>query len=193
MTFDLQNNSYKPYRKPDNLRVYIHKHSNHPPTILNELSKSIAKRILDLSSTENIFQDCIPLYKKALQKSGFTSDLVYTPKQYDYNNNNEENKKRRHKVTWFNPPFSKSVKSNIGKAFLNLIKNYFSKTNKLHKIFNRNPVKMSYSCMSNMSSILSSHDLNEINPHKTQTYGCNCRIKESCKLQNQCLTPKVIY
>ena len=47
--------------------------------------------------------------------------------------------------------------------------------------------------MSNMSSVLSSHDLNEINPHKTQTYGCNCRIKESCKLQNRCLTPKVIY
>ena len=52
---------------------------------------------------------------------------------------------------------------------------------------------MTYSCMSNMSSILSSHNLNVINPYKTQTDGCNCRIRESCPLQNQCLTPKIVY
>ena len=47
--------------------------------------------------------------------------------------------------------------------------------------------------MSNMASILSSHNLNVINPYKTRTYGCNCRTKGSCPLQNQCLTPKIIY
>ena len=66
------------------------------------------------------------------------------------------------------------------------MKIYFPKTNKLHKIFNK-------SCMKIISSILSSHNLNVIHPYKTQTYGCNCRIKESCPLQNQCLTPKIIY
>ena len=72
---------------------------NHPPTILNELCKSIAKRISDLSSSKNIFHDAIPVYKEALRKCGFTSDLVYTPKQqFDHNNNNEENKKRRRKI-----------------------------------------------------------------------------------------------
>ena len=189
VTFDLQNSSYKPQRKPDNLPARVHKHSNHPPTILNELPKSIAKRMSDLSSSENIFHDATHVYKEALRKSGFTCDLVYTPKQTDHNNNNNENKKRRRKIVWFNPPFSKSVKSIIGKTYLNLIKMYFPETNKLHKIFNKNTVKVSYSCMSNMSSILSSHDLNVINPYKAQTYGCNCRIKESCPLQNQCLTP----
>ena len=182
MTFDLQNNSCKPYRKPDNLPVYIHKHLNYPPTILNELPKSIAKRISDLSLSGNTFHGAIPVYKEALQKSGFISDLVYTPKQTDYNNNNEENKKRRRKTIWFNPPFSKNVKSNIGKTFLNL--NIFLKQiNYLLK----NTFKVSYSCMSNMSSILFSHNLNIINPYKTQTYGRNCRTKESCRLQNQCL------
>ena len=44
-----------------------------------------------------------------------------------------------------------------------------------------------------MASILSSHNLNVINSFKTQTYCCNCRSKESCPLQNQCLTPKIIY
>ena len=52
---------------------------------------------------------------------------------------------------------------------------------------------MSYSCVSNISSIISSHNLNVINPYTTQTYGCNCRTKGSCPLQNQCLTPKIIY
>ena len=63
----------------------------------------------------------------------------------------------------------------------------------LHKIFNKSTTKVSYSFMSNMSSILSSHNLNVINLYETQTYGCNCRTKESCPLQNQCLTPKIIY
>ena len=141
---------------------------NHPPTILNELPKTIAKRISDLSSSENIFHDVIPLYKEALRRSGFTSHLVYTPKQTGYYNN-EENKKRRRKIIWFNPPFSKSVNSNVVKTFLNLIKRHFPKTNKLYKIFNKNTVKVSYSCMSNMASILSLHNLNVFNPFKTQT------------------------
>ena len=120
--------------------VYIHKHSNRPLTILNELPKTIAKRISDLSSSKNIFHDAIPVYKEDLQKSGFTSELVYTPEQTGYYNNNEQNKTRRRKIIWFNPPFSKSVKSNFGKTFINLIKIHFPKTNKIHKIFNKNIV-----------------------------------------------------
>ena len=33
-TFDLINNIYKPYRKPNDNPVYINKNSNHPPTVL---------------------------------------------------------------------------------------------------------------------------------------------------------------
>ena len=47
--------------------------------------------------------------------------------------------------------------------------------------------------MSNMGSILFSHNLNVINPFKAQIYSCNCITKESSPLQNQCLTPKIIY
>ena len=48
-------------------------------------------------------------------------------------------------------------------------------------------------CMSNMSSTLSSHNFNVINRCKTQTHGCNCRIRESCPPQKGCLTPKIVY
>ena len=34
VTFNLVNDIYKPYRKPNNKPLYINKHSNHPPNIL---------------------------------------------------------------------------------------------------------------------------------------------------------------
>ena len=46
--------------------------------------------------------------------------------------------------------------------------------------------------MSNISSIISGHNKNLLNPTVTQ-YGCNCRIREDCPFQNQCLTPNIIY
>ena len=38
-TFDLLNNTYKPYRKPNDEPLYINKHSNHPPAVLRQLPK----------------------------------------------------------------------------------------------------------------------------------------------------------
>ena len=107
-------------------------------------------------------------------------------------NDKNGNKQRKRNIMWYNPPYSANIKTNIGKSFLNLIKKHFPKTNKLHKFFNKNTVKISYSCMSNISSIISGHNKNLLNPNVTQ-YGCNCRIREDCPLQNQCLTPNIIY
>ena len=46
--------------------------------------------------------------------------------------------------------------------------------------------------MRNISSIIVSHNKSILRPKATE-YGCNCRNEELCPLQNQCLTPKVIY
>ena len=100
--------------------------------------------------------------------------------------NGRENRK------WFNPPFSKSIKTNINKTFLQLLSKHFPKNHKMHKIFNRNTVKISYSCMKNIGSIISAHNWNILNPI-VQSYGCNCRVKGSCPLNGECLTPKIIY
>ena len=62
----------------------------------------------------------------------------------------------------------------------------------MHKIFNRNTVKISYSCLRNISSIISSHNRNILSP-KQQSFGCNCRVKNECPLNGQCQTPSVIY
>ena len=84
------------------------------------------------------------------------------------------------------------METNIGKTFLKLVKKHFLRNKSFHKIFNRNTIKISYSCMRNISSIIASHNISVLRP-KAKEYGCNCRNKESCPLQNQCLTPKVIY
>ena len=63
--FNLNNGTYQTYRKPDNTPVYINKKSNHPPVLLKQLLKSIAKRISDISSDENIFCNSIPMHSEA--------------------------------------------------------------------------------------------------------------------------------
>ena len=80
------------------------------------------------------------------------------------------------------PPYSTNIKTNIGKTLLNLIKKHFPKTNKLHRIFKKNTVKISYSCMSKISSIILGHNKNLLNQTVTQ-YGCNCRIRKDFPLQ----------
>ena len=56
VTLNLNNSNYKPYHKPDN-ELCIHKDSNHPLSILNQIPKSIEKRISTLSSNKNIFNE----------------------------------------------------------------------------------------------------------------------------------------
>ena len=40
-TFNLNNITYKPYKKPKDLLLHINKSSNHPPQIINQLPKVI--------------------------------------------------------------------------------------------------------------------------------------------------------
>ena len=57
------------------------------------------------------------------------------------------------------------------------------KLHKLQNIFNKINVKISYSSMSNISSVIAGH--NESLPQsKITKCGCNCRVKNTCPLQN---------
>ena len=155
---------------------------------MRELPESICKRLSHLSSKKEIFQKAVPLY--FVKKSGFNELLVFIPKAKTSNNTNK--KQLKSKIIWFNPPFSPSGKTNIGWTFLKLLKLDFPKSNRLHKIFNKDTVKVSYSCMSNMSLIISSHNKRLLRPRTTQ-YGSNCRTRENWPLQNHCLTPNLLY
>ena len=81
VTFDLRKDTYLPYRRPDNPPVYIYSCSNHLPTVIKQLPKSISKRLSDLSSNKEIFEKTKPAYRDALNKSGFQEKLSYTSAQ----------------------------------------------------------------------------------------------------------------
>ena len=57
VTLNLNDGTYKPFRKPDDTTTYIHKESNHPPNIIKQLPSAIEKRISTLSSNREIFND----------------------------------------------------------------------------------------------------------------------------------------
>ena len=109
------------------------------------MPKSIAKR-LDTSSDKDIFDKSISIYQYALSESGFKEKLKYTP--YDTSFEDENNQRtRRREIIWLNPQYSRNMKTNIGKNFLHLLVKHFPGNNKMHKIFNKNIFKASYSCM----------------------------------------------
>ena len=61
---------------------------------------------------------------------------------------------------------------------------------------NRNTLKLSYSCMPNIASIISSHNkailTKHINTKPTVCDTCNCRQKMSCPLDGKCLAEGVV-
>ena len=190
VTFDLENDIYKPFIKPNNSPTYINVKSNHPPNILKQIPQIISKRISDNSSSEQIFNQSKPMYDKLLRNSGYKEGI-----KYNHKINSTGNKKaiRKRNITWYNPPYSVNVQTNLGHIFLKLIDKHF-KNSKLNKIFNRNNVKVSYSCMPNIKQIIKGHNKKltcQTNQEQNTPAGCNCRGQ--CPLNGQCLTPNIVY
>ena len=122
MTLNLNNGSFKPYHKPDNIQ-YINKESNDPPGIIKHMPVSIEKRLSNNSSDEKIFKEAAIYYEDTLNKAGYINKLVY----YSPSASNQENKNKncQWKVIWFNSPYSKSVTTRIGQSFLHLLDTHF--------------------------------------------------------------------
>ena len=129
INLDLQRNIYKPYKKANETPVYVHRDSNHPKSILENIPKSVNMRLSKISSSKEVFDSAVPPYQEALNKSGYNFKL-----SYDENIPIEKKKQNRsRKITYFNPPFSKNVDTNIGKKFLNLIDQTIKKRSHVEK------------------------------------------------------------
>ena len=190
VTLNLENSTFQPFHKPDNETNYVHTKSNHPPCIIKQIPIAIQKRLSNLSSNEEIFKKATPYYEEALKRSGYNHNFKFNPE-----NQQKRSRNRKRKIIWFNPPFNKNVSTPIAKIFLNLIKRHFPKNSKFHKIFNKNTIKVSYSCMPNIKTIVSSHNQQIINPtnNKENQKLCNCQIKVNCPMNNECMTTNIIY
>ena len=191
---NLNDGSYRPYRKPNDELLYVHSESNHPPVIIKQLPLSIEKRLRSLSSSKEIFEEASKAYQEALERSGYKHTL-----KYEEELGGKRKRNRRRNVLWFNPPYSKSVATNVGKYFLKLIEKHFPKHHRLHKIFNKNTVKVSYSCMPNVKSSVNKHNKkvlkneNEGLNHNEPARTCNCPRDTECPFDNRCLEKDVQY
>ena len=192
INLNLETGIYRPYMKPNETPTYVHMESNHPGGILKNIPYSVNKRLSSISSNEQVFNLASPPYQEALKKSGYDFDLKFeTPVA---NENRKHNRQR--KITWFNPPFSRNVRTNIGEQFLKMIDKNFPKNHPLNKVINRNTVKISYRCMPNMKQKIAKHNV-KVQKGETDTqthYGCNCSgVMGPCPLEGNCLVPSVVY
>ena len=185
--FDLRTNSYRPFRKPGSELLYVNRKSNHPPSVLKQIPNGVAKRLSDISSSEEIFRNAAPEYQEALRKSGYTDELRYEK------SGNQPKRKRRRNILWYNPPFSTNVKTNVGKLFLSLVRTHFHEHHRYRKIFNTNTIKVSYSCVRNVASIIRGHNVSLLRKEKPPTRKCSCPARVVCPLDNQCLEKNIVY
>ena len=98
------------------------------------------------------------------------------------------------KVASFNSPFNINVATNIAITFLALIDKQFPKDKRLSKIFNRNTIKVSYSCLPNVKQTISNsnHRLLQLRRMKESTQD-NCWQKSPYPHDGKCLTKCVLY
>ena len=193
VTLALDDDSYKPFTKPNNIPQYVHVHSNHPPQVLKNIPASVNKRLSCISSDEKMFQTAAPLYQEAINKSGYNYTLKFDPSA----RNPPAKKKSRNKrnCLYFNPPYNHTVTTNVGKEFLSILDKCFPPGNPLRKIFNRNNVKISYSTTPNMAKIISEKNGKLLENKQQEKKLCSWtrNKKDQCPLDQKCLSDNIVY
>ena len=172
----------------------MHSKSNHPPNIIRNIPEGINKRLSEIPSDEDAFNEAAPLCQEALCKSGYAYKLKFNPAPERPPNQH----RRLRNIIWFNLPFNKNVHTYIGRAFINLIDKCFPTGHKLRKVFNRNTVKLSYSCTPSMKQVIDRHNKAILRkakqPEQDQTIKtCNCRNKNDCPLEGECFQKRIVY
>ena len=63
------------------------------------------------------------MHNAALENAGYTEKMNYDSKI----NENKPLRNRKGGIIWYNPPYNKSVSTNIGRVFMNLLDKHFHK------------------------------------------------------------------
>ena len=107
-------------------------------------------------------------------------------------------------MLWFNC----QVRTSVAKWFIAILKESLEEDNSLQKIFNPNTVKLSYSCMPNIKNQIDDHNKRQLKEaeeeraadepaveeeDKKEERTCNCRKKELCPLNGECLKSGIVY
>ena len=78
ITLDLKEKKSMPFRKPNDIPLYVNSRSNHPPSILRKIPRTIKSRISSLLSCQQSFNECLPAFKMHGSQATLNS-LCITP------------------------------------------------------------------------------------------------------------------
>ena len=114
--------------------------------------------------------------------------------QQNIRQNTTTPKNQKRNRIWLNPSYTANVVIKVGKQFLSLSDKHFPPRKKFHKIFDRNTVKISYSCMSNMKTNINSQIHKITKPNTiTKERTCDCVDQAKCLLNQSCFTNNIMY
>ena len=195
VTLNLYNGTVSPFRKRNQDLRYVDRGSNHPIQVFKHIPKGIEHRLSNNSSNKEIFERSKQEYeetlKKILKNDGYRIKLEYRDRE---RSNTQKRRNRPRKILWFSPPDNMEVVNNLGKEFFKLLKRNFPSGNPLYKIFNKNCVKLSYSCMPNINGIINKSNIAKLSKEKNKVIAkCNCRDKVRCPLEGKCKQEYVVY
>ena len=125
---DLINDSYAPFRKPHFQATYVRVKSKNPRYVVNQIPKSINKRLTTISKDEYSFKRGNENYQETLIKGGHKHSLYLTLKRAMV---------IKEKISCTSSHlFLTMVEAKIGKRFFKIISRNFESTYPYHKIFN---------------------------------------------------------
>ena len=76
---NLNDGSFRPYIKPNDKPLYVHRDSNHPKNVAKNIPESVNRRLSALSSSEEMFNSVSKIYQEALDNAGYKYKLKYQP------------------------------------------------------------------------------------------------------------------
>ena len=135
---------------------------------MKKLTISIEPRLYNISNNSKIFAEASKHCQKTVNQFGYEYNLQYKLPNNESKIRSKLPKNRKKNILWFNSPFPRNVYNNICKYFVLLIQKHFLNNHKYRKIFNKNNVKISYSCMANIKSIINMHNKEVSNDGKKQ-------------------------
>ena len=158
--------------------------SYHAKLIRKGISLMINNRLFKLSSNKKILNSIKKNYDDVLSLSRHNK-----LKGCDKNNLNSISIiiKKLRRIIFFNLPFCNSVKTKLGKRFLKLVCLHFPENNRFLKIFNKNTIKISYSCLPNMRNIINSNNKKILEAENKTKLTCNCRNKTNYPFNGESL------
>ena len=77
ITFNLNDNSYKPFNKTNTITTYINASFNYPTPKIKQIPYAMNIRINRLSSWKKIFNNHKEIYNEALHNGGYKNKLKY--------------------------------------------------------------------------------------------------------------------